>query len=133
MPQPLASGFVLLTISVAAAACSRQDEALQQHQEKLESLTASTTAIANAWLAGSTSGTYTSTALERTFALVEQERASLASAPRMLVDSRGAGMSQSAERLSRLLAAMQHDVRGSDPRSLRQRVSDLSNLRSEPR
>jgi hypothetical protein len=74
-------------------------------------------------------GTYTSTALEQTFALVERERASLASAPRMLVDSRGAGMSQSAERLSRLLAAMQHDVRGSDAQSLRQRVSDLFSLK----
>ena len=65
--------------------------------------------------------------------LVEQERASLASIPAMLVDSRGATMSQSAERLSRLLAAMDHDVRGSDARSLRQRLSGLPDLTAELR
>lgn len=132
MAQPLASGIVL-TIAVVTSACSGQEAALHQHQEKLASLTASTTVIANAWLAGSTSGTYTSTALERISTLLENERAALASNPQLLVDSRGATMSQSAERFSRLLAAMQRDVRVSDPRSLRQRVSDLPHLSAEPR
>ena len=132
MPQRLTRSLLLSILTVAFFGCRQHDERLQQHQEKLDSLTASAIAIGRARLSGSTSDTYTRAALERIFSLVEDERAALVSVPDTLLDPRGAKMSQSAERLSRVLAAMQHDVRGSDPRSLRQRVSDLSSLSSEP-
>jgi hypothetical protein len=132
MPQRLTRSLLLSAMAVAFSGCTQHDERLQQHQEKLESLTASAIAIGKARLSGSTSDTYTRAALERIFTFVEDERAALASVPETLLDPRGAKMSQSAERLSRVLAAMQHDVRESDARSLRQRVSDLSNLSSEP-
>ena len=125
---------VLLAITaIITAACGRQDQRLQQHDRKLASLAASATAIGNAWLSGSTSGTYTITALEQTYQLVEQERATMAGAPDALVDPRGAELSQSAERLSRVIAAMRYEVRGSDAASVRQRLRDIDGLTAERR
>jgi hypothetical protein len=132
MPQRLTRSVLLSVMALAFSGCGQQDERLRQHQEKLESLTASAIAIGKARLSGSTSDTYTRAALEQIFTFAEDERAALASVPETLLDPRGAKMAQSAERLLRVLAAMQHDVRGSDARSLRQRVRDLSSLGSEP-
>ena len=120
-----ASWTFALTAALAAAGCGNQEQRLQQHREKFESLGASAAAIGEAWLAGSTSGTYTGTALEQMFLLVEQERSALASTPDALLDSRGAELSQAAERLSRLIAAMIHDVRAADAASLRQRLAAI--------
>lgn len=123
--RDVAIRIVCTAIAVASAGCSRQDTRLQQHREKLESLGATTAAIADDWLAGSTSGTYTLTALEKTFLLVEQERAALASSPEPLIDPRGAELSQAAERLSRLIAEMRQDVRAADASAVRQRVASI--------
>ena len=124
----MAGSIVLATVALIAAACGREDQRLQQHHEKLESLAASAAAIGNAWLSGSTSGTYTVGALEQTYLLVEKERGALASTPDALLDPRGAALSQSAERLSRVLAAMRHEVRGSDASSVRHHLRDISDL-----
>jgi hypothetical protein len=105
--------------------CSRHDAQLEQHKKNLGSLSATTKVIAEAWLGGSVSGTYTRTALEQTFYLVEQERAKLASKPEMLQDPRGAALSQEAEQLSRLIASMIGDVGTSDGDSARQRLASL--------
>jgi hypothetical protein len=117
--------IVIAAVALGSASCSRQDQRLQQHREKFESLGASTAAIGEAWLAGSTSGTYTTTALQQTLLLVEQERCALASTPDALLDSRGAELSQAAERLSRLIAAMMHDVGAADAASLRQHLTKI--------
>lgn len=117
--------IVAFTAALAAVGCSGQDERLKQHREKFESLGASAAAIGEAWLAGSTSGTYTATALEQAFLLVEQERSTLASTPDAVRDPRGAELSQTAERLSRLIAAMRHDVRDADAQSLRQHLTQI--------
>src|SRR5215218_7452377 len=101
---------VLAAAGLTAGACARQDARLQQHQEKLESLGSTTAAIGRAWLDGHTSGTFTRTALEQTFLLVEQERSALAGSPQSLLDPRGAHLSQAAEGLSRLLATTINDV-----------------------
>jgi hypothetical protein len=119
------SWIVLATVAIAAAGCSREDERLQQHREKFESLGSSAKVIGEAWLAGSTSGTYTSTALEQTFLLVEKERSTLASSPDALVDPRGAELSQAAERLSRVIASMTRDVRAADAASVRLHLASI--------
>ena len=135
MPRQLgrASWIVFAVVALGSAGCSRQDERLQQHREKFESLGSSTAAIGEAWLAGQTSGTYTSTALQQTFLLVEQERYALASAPDALIDPRGAELSQAAERLSRLIAAMIHDVRVADATSLRKHLTTIPIVPSKSR
>jgi hypothetical protein len=108
-----------------AAACSRQDQDLARHNEKFQSLGSTTAAIAGAWLDGNVSGTFTLTALEQTFALVERERTALAASPHMLVDPRGASLSQESEHLSRLIAAITHDVRAADAASVRRHVAEI--------
>jgi hypothetical protein len=117
----------------AISACSRQDQRLQQHREELESLSASAAAIGSAWLSGDTSGTYTLAALEQMYLLTEKERTALASTPAALADPRGAQLSQSAERLARVLAAMRHDVRTSNASSVRRHLSDIAGKASEQR
>lgn len=114
----------------ACLGCTRLDDRLQQHQEKLDSIAASTVAIGEAWLAGQTSGTYTITALEQMLQLVEKERRELAGTPEALIDARGARLSQTAEQLSRLLAATRHEVRGANADAVRQHIANVSARRS---
>jgi hypothetical protein len=121
----LCARLLCAAVALVSSGCSRQDARLQQQREKFESLGATTAAIADDWLAGSTSGTYTLTALEQTFLLVEQQRAALASSPDALLDPRGAQLSQAAESLSRLIAAMRQDVRAADAASLRRREARI--------
>ena len=114
-----------LAAVVLCIGCSRQDARLEQHKKNFESLGATTKVITEAWLHGDVSGTYTRTALEQTFYLVEQERAALASRPEMLQDGRGAALSQDAERLSRLIASMIGDVGSANGDAARQRLASL--------
>jgi hypothetical protein len=124
-PRSLLATWALIAAVAYSPGCSRQDKRLQQHQERLESLGSTTATIAEAWLSGSTSGTYTRTAFEQTFMLVEQERTALAKTPDALLDPRGAYLSHASERLSRLLAAMQHDVAAADAASMRRRLAEI--------
>ena len=79
----------------------------------------------SAWLSGDTSGTYTATALEHTLALVEQERAALASQAERLVDPRGGRLADSADELSRVLALTIEDVRAGNAESARHHLAAL--------
>jgi hypothetical protein len=119
------SRIAVIALVGALSACGGTDSQLPQHQEKLESLTATTTAIANAWLSGSVSPTYSRTAFEQTLLLVEQERRAVASSPGLLADRRGAALAQSADRLSRALAVMIRDVAAGDTASVRQHASAI--------
>jgi hypothetical protein len=63
--------------------------------------------------------------LDQTFMLVEQERAALAASPDALLDSRGAALSQSGERLSRLIAVLIHEIEGADRARVHQLVTQI--------
>jgi hypothetical protein len=115
----LAAALLLL------GACTRQDARLQQHQEKFASFGATTETIGHAWLDGSLSGTYTRTALSETLRLVEQERAALAAKPQMLLDPRGAALSQQAEKLSRVIAQLTGDVQAANAVAARGHLADI--------
>jgi len=120
----------LISAALAAAvfqagACARQAAQIRQHQEKFESLSSTTAAIGRAWLAGDTSGTFTRTALEQTFQLVEQERSALARSPQALVNPRGARLSQASESLSRLIATTISDVGAADAESVRRHLTEI--------
>lgn len=117
---------------LAATGCGRQDARLDEHHKNFESFGATTKVIADAWLSGQVSGTYTRTALEQTFYLVEQERSALASKPAMLQDRRGAALSQNAEHLSRLLASIIGDVTSADGQSARQHLTMLPIVPQKP-
>src|SRR5205809_4580055 len=99
---------------LGACACSRQDAQLQQHQEALASLHATTHFVIDAWLRGNVSGTYAETALQRTLRLAEQERTALTARPQLLIDRRGADLSDAADGFERRLATLIHAVRGAD-------------------
>jgi hypothetical protein len=114
-----------LVIVAFGIGCSRQDARLEQHKKNLESFGATTKVVAEAWLSGHISGTYTRTALDQTFYLVEKERSTLASKPAMLEDPRGAALSQDAEQLSRLIATIISDVTSADGQSARQHLTTL--------
>lgn len=105
---------------------------IQQQKEKLESLGATTQLIAEDWLAGTLPGAYTRTALEQTYAQVEQQRTKLAARPQTLLDERAARLSQQAEQLSRLIAAMLHDVAGADADAVRRRLAAIPILPARP-
>jgi hypothetical protein len=119
---------VLIVAGISVAGCTSQSDALDQHQEKLESLRASAAAITEAWLGGAVSSHYTGTALEQIYLLVEQERAALASKPRALADARGAHLSDASDRLCRLLALMMLDVEHGDASALREHASKIPAL-----
>jgi hypothetical protein len=120
----LATAVELLMVLVCLS-CSSRDVRLAQHDDTLKSLGATTRMIADAWLSGNTSGTYTHTALDQTYHLVEQERAAIVRTPEMLQDPRAVSLAQEAERLSRLIASMMGDVATSDGPSARQRLATL--------
>jgi hypothetical protein len=117
----LAAAIALL----GAVSCSRQDRELQQHQETMASLSGSTTAIVNAWLGGSVSGTYTSTALEDVLMMVEQDRYALAVSPKLLIDQRGAAIADSAAQLSQRLAAILSAVQQANSTAARAQVAAI--------
>jgi len=119
------SPVLVVVLALTSAACARQDARLEQHKDKFESLGETTAAICEAWLGGDVSGTYTRTALEQTFMLVEQERSALAASPDTLLDPRGAALSQASERLSRLIASLAHQVQGANAAAVRQLLTDI--------
>src|SRR5689334_20914739 len=73
----LAEACVFAALSTIG--CGRGASEVQRHAEKIDSLRASAVSVTTAWLAGDVSGTYTITALERTFELVANERDAVAS------------------------------------------------------
>jgi hypothetical protein len=119
------SCLVLVSAALATAACRGQHERLHEHQTQFESLGSTTAAIGEAWLARQTSKTYTHTALARTFRRVEQERTALASSPVTLLDPQAAQLSQRAEQLSRLIAAIMRDVEAVDDASARRDLTHI--------
>lgn len=125
-PRPTAAFGWFLAAALSSAACGRQDSQIQQRRDALESLGATTHAVVDAWLDGHISGTYTQVALQRTFRLVEQERAALASRPEALIDRRGADLSDAADEFERRLAALLQAVRGADAVAARTHLANIA-------
>lgn len=117
----LAAIFALL----CASSCSRKDQQLVDHSEAFQSLSATATAVVDDWLNGSISGTYTLTALDQTYLLVEQERASMSSSASTVIDPRGAALADSASELAHHIALMMAAVRSADAASARRQLDDL--------
>jgi hypothetical protein len=110
---------------LVTAACGGPATRMQQHRERFQSLASTSALIGEAWMAGRVSGTFADTALQQTFRLIEQERASLASSPESLVEAEGARLSQAAERHSRLVAQLMRDIRAGDGASVREKLARI--------
>jgi hypothetical protein len=117
--------LLCLVAALASPGCSGQERRLQQHDKALQSLGSTTHAIADAWLAGQTSGTYTKTALDQTFRLIEQERTGVAGTPETLADPRGARLTDTADQMSRLVARIMADVGTEDGAAVRRHLALL--------
>jgi hypothetical protein len=91
----------------------------------MASLSSSTAAIVDAWLRGSVSGTYTSTALEQMLMMVEADRAALTASPKLLIDPRGAMLADSAARFSQRIAAILSAVQRADSATVRAEVAAI--------
>jgi hypothetical protein len=104
---------------IVVSACSSPAQQLREVQKNIRGLTATTQAVADAWLTGDVSATYSRTAFQQTLRLLDTQRASLNSSPRLLADPRGAALSRDAEQLSRALAALIQDARNGDTASAR--------------
>jgi len=122
--HPAVTAFCVVAALVSSA-CGGQERRLQQHDKALQSLGSTTHAIADAWLAGQTSGTYTKTALDQTFRLIEQERTGVAGTPETLVDPRGARLTDTADQMSRLVARIMADVGTEDGAAVRRHLALL--------
>jgi hypothetical protein len=96
----------ILVAALTIAGCASPEQQLRQHQKALDSLAASASAIAEAWLAGSASGTYARTAFERTFELIEAERTALAARPDTVADVRIEALMKDAEAQSRIVSGL---------------------------
>jgi hypothetical protein len=133
LPHPLSTPVLVLILATGAAtaACSTAQNRIQHHQEKFRSLASTADTIGNAWLGGTVSGTYASTALEQTFLLVEQERRGLASAPRTLSDPVGAQLADAADQLARVIALLKQQIAAADVAAVRQHLSQIP-LRPAP-
>jgi hypothetical protein len=121
-----ARAFVAGLFVSCAVGCSTADTRLDQHQEKVRSLRATAAFVADSWLAGKVSGVYAGTSLERAEALLDKERSELATTAQDLADSRGALLSERAERLARVLATTIEDVRRGDRNAVRQQLAVMS-------
>jgi hypothetical protein len=93
-----------------AIGCASPDAQLAGHREATTSLTATAEAIGEAWLQGDVSETYAHVALKRTLRLIEDDRRSLALAPRLLSDPQGAAVAARADELSRAVARLSHAI-----------------------
>jgi hypothetical protein len=117
--------LLCLAAALSSGACARQDRRIEQHRKAFQSLDASANAIASAWLAGDTSGTFTATALEQILALTERERAALAANAETLIDPRGARLADAADEQARRVALVVEDVRASNAQAARSHLAAL--------
>jgi len=106
------------------SACGAEAQ-LQQHTEKVQSLRATTIAIADAWLHGNVSGAYAEVAFEQTFQLLEEERAAVAGTHDDLARPAAIALTRTSEQLSREIAALTRDVRMADGANVRRHLGDL--------
>jgi hypothetical protein len=120
----------LIALLILVSGCSGDN--LQRHADQIQSLRATTMAVADSWLHGDVSGIYALTAFEETFQLVAQERAAVAATPADLARPAANDLARTGEQLSRAIAALTRDVRMADGAHARRHLSDLEATTPQP-
>jgi hypothetical protein len=112
---------VALSAALLVAGCA-QPSAVEQHQKALQSLAATSRAVASSWLEGYMTARSASQAFSQTATLLDSERSALSSQSRLLVDPRGATLSQHAEQLARAIAGLTDAIDRGDSTGVRQQL-----------
>ena len=123
--------ILLICALPVLGACKNRERVLDEQNQSLQSLDATTKAVTEAWLSGAVSAAYARTALESTEQLLEKQRAALAAPPDMLADPSAARISQAQEQLARSLAVLLKAVDRADPAAARQQLARESHSPSE--
>jgi hypothetical protein len=126
------SRLLLLTAIGAALSgvgCGGDQQMFADNRAALVSLNETTILIADGWLSGALSATYARTALDASARLLADRRAELATTLQPLATREGQTLSQSEERLSRVLASLADAIRIQDAEAAR---DHLHSLQAEP-
>jgi len=133
VPQRFARRVGLLsTLVTLGVACGSDSANLEQHQQKLRSLRSTVVTVADAWLSGATSTTFSTAALERAFELLAKERDAIATNPVQRADARVDSLVRDAEQLERTMAAIAADLQAHDSAGVRRQLAELDNRQSTP-
>jgi hypothetical protein len=97
--------IVLINAGFLAAACGTATD-LDRQTTAIESVRATTMAVADAWLDGEVSTPYARAALERAYELAQDCRSSLTRSPLRAADPRRAALIDQCERLARQIALL---------------------------
>jgi hypothetical protein len=122
---PFASLLWAIVVVAGAGACRTPEQTLTDQNKTLESLRATATAVADAWLAGDVSSTFARTALEETLQLLENSRSELAASPALLADPQFANLTQSLDRLTRTVGALWKNVGDGDAAAVRRQLAEV--------
>jgi len=119
---------LLLTWTALLTSCSSESHQVDQHEQQLISLGATTVAIGGAWADGLVSGRFARTALTETFQLVVRQEQALASTPDTLQSSRLRELSDGTHRLSLIIALALQRVEAGDAPGLRRQMDEVRAL-----
>jgi hypothetical protein len=126
-----AFGSLVLVVGLAIAAshCRSREDRLIHVREGLQSLEATLTVTATAWLDRNLSSSEAYTVLQRTYQLVEDQRSAIMKDPRMLADPLATELSERAERLARTVALVSSYVEKGNVDAVRGQLAGLPRSR----
>lgn len=123
---------LLLAAAVGCNGCGSAQRALTAQRVGLTSLNETAAMIGAAWLAGNVTSTYARTAIGATEQQLAKQQAELSADLTLLATPDGASLSQSEERLSRILASLSVAVASGDSSLFRRRLGELDARQSPP-
>ncbi len=127
MTRPL-----LLVLMAACGGCAGPQRVLAAQRVALTSLNETAAMVGAAWLSGHVTSTYAQTAFEAAEQQLARQQAGLSGDLRLLATPDGATLSQSEERLSRILASLSAAVTSGDSAAFRRRLGELDARQSSP-
>ena len=119
------SALIPFALALSCFGCQSQAQRLDEANQSIESIRATTTTAANAWLSGTVSDRFAHAAIERAYELSEQTRTSLAASPTSMADSRAAAATADCEHLSRVLARLGDAIERGDRAAAHTALADI--------